>query len=328
MGATLSSFFPPKPTFTEANLPSQNGKVFLVTGGYGGIGYELSKMLFNAGAKVYIAGRSLEQGQKAIREIQAAAPAGGEAGVLEFLHVDMSDLEAVAAAAEEFKSREQRLDVLFQNAGVSMSKYGSTSKQGHELMMATNVLGPLLLFQCLAPCLEKAAETAVKGSVRVVWAGSIAVIGAPRGGFKLDEIDKSGNSIMQQQDNYMRSKLGNWYLAHALAHQSDAEAKGVLHVVMNPGNLRTNLLRNHDWVYVVFAPFLYKPIFGAYTELYSGLSEDLGMDDAGVYIEPWGRKHPNPRQDLVNSLRSKDDGGTGKADDFLEWCWEQTKAYR
>lgn len=316
----MSSFFPPKPTFTEANLPSQKGKVFLVTGGYGGIGYELSKILFNAGGKVYIAGRSLEQGQKAIKDLKATAPA--DAGVLEFLHVDMSDLEAVSAAAEEFKSKETKLDVLFQNAGVSMSASGSKSKQGHELMMATNVLGPLLLFQSLAPCLEKAAETAPKGSVRVVWAGSIAVLGAPTGGFKMDEVDKPGNSMLQQQDNYMRSKLGNWYLAHSLGNQPEAKEKSVLHVVMNPGNLRTNLLRNHAWVYPVFWLFLYKPIFGAYTELYSGLSEDLSMEDEGVYIEPWGRRHPAPRQDLVESL------STGRANEFLEWCWEQTKEFR
>lgn len=37
---------PPAPTLTEANLPSQQGKVFIVTGGNNGVGYQLSKMLY------------------------------------------------------------------------------------------------------------------------------------------------------------------------------------------------------------------------------------------------------------------------------------------
>lgn len=31
------SFFIPKPTLTEKNLPNQAGRVFIVTGGYAGI---------------------------------------------------------------------------------------------------------------------------------------------------------------------------------------------------------------------------------------------------------------------------------------------------
>ncbi|KAF7196804.1 Short-chain dehydrogenase/reductase sthC [Pseudocercospora fuligena] len=58
MGASYSQFFPPPPTLTESNLPSQSGKVFIVTGGAAGVGYELSKILYHAGGKVYIAGRS------------------------------------------------------------------------------------------------------------------------------------------------------------------------------------------------------------------------------------------------------------------------------
>jgi hypothetical protein len=52
--------WPPKPTFTEANVPpgSQTGRVFIVTGGNTGIGFELCKILFNSGATIYMASRS------------------------------------------------------------------------------------------------------------------------------------------------------------------------------------------------------------------------------------------------------------------------------
>jgi hypothetical protein len=51
MAAAISSFFRqsawiPNPELTEKNLPNQAGRVFIVTGGYAGIGYELSKILY------------------------------------------------------------------------------------------------------------------------------------------------------------------------------------------------------------------------------------------------------------------------------------------
>jgi NADP-dependent 3-hydroxy acid dehydrogenase YdfG len=55
---TYTQFFPPKPTFTEENLPSQKGKVFIVTGGNSGIGYELCKILYGSGATIYMVTRS------------------------------------------------------------------------------------------------------------------------------------------------------------------------------------------------------------------------------------------------------------------------------
>ena len=37
-----------------------------------------------------------------------------------------------------------------------------------------------------------------------------------------------------------------------------------------------------DWV------FLYDPRYGALTELYAGFSDDIGLDNNGVYVIPWG----------------------------------------
>jgi NAD(P)-dependent dehydrogenase (short-subunit alcohol dehydrogenase family) len=55
MGVSWSQFFPPKPTLTEANLPSQKGKVCIVTGGYSSVGLELCTILYQADGKVYLA---------------------------------------------------------------------------------------------------------------------------------------------------------------------------------------------------------------------------------------------------------------------------------
>ena len=46
MGTIWSQMRPPPPTLTEENLDSQGGKVFLVTGGYSGVGLALAKILY------------------------------------------------------------------------------------------------------------------------------------------------------------------------------------------------------------------------------------------------------------------------------------------
>lgn len=53
-----TQFFPPAPAFTEEHVPSQRGRVFIVTGGNAGIGFELCKMLYFTGATIYMAARS------------------------------------------------------------------------------------------------------------------------------------------------------------------------------------------------------------------------------------------------------------------------------
>ena len=141
MGATFSQFFPPNPDLTEKNLPNQKGKVFIVTGGASGVGFELATILYQAGAKVYIAGRSNTNAKEAIERIKSSLHGASDGGELEYLHLELDDLSTIKASAEAFQKKESKLDVLFNNAGVSQPPLGSKSKQGHELQLATNCLG-------------------------------------------------------------------------------------------------------------------------------------------------------------------------------------------
>jgi hypothetical protein len=59
-----NQWFPPSPTFTEIDVPSQTGRVFIVTGGNAGVGYELCKMLYGTGATIYMTSRSLVSPKK------------------------------------------------------------------------------------------------------------------------------------------------------------------------------------------------------------------------------------------------------------------------
>jgi len=323
MGVMFSQFFPPHPTLTEANLPSQKGKVFIVTGGASGVGFELCTILYKAGGKVYLAGRSEANAQSAISKIKAL-PATSH-GELVFLPLSLDDLTTIKPAVEAFTALESRLDVLFNNAGVSMPPVGSVSAQGHELQMATNCLGPYLLTQLLLPTLLSTAKTASPAAVRVIWTSSIVVdLSAPKGGIDISDLT---SPPPHPQKNYITSKTGNWFLASALAAQVGSE--GILSVTQSPGNLKTALLRHTPWILrFMTAPLLYDAKMGAYTELWAGLSEELGIEDGGKYVLPWGRVHPSPRPDLLAALKTKEDGGTGVAALFVDYCENQTAEFR
>ena len=87
-----------------------------MTGGYSGVGFELSQILYAHNATVYIVARSQSKASTAITHIKTRFPSS--LGRLEFLRVDFSDLSTIKPGVKAFLAREQRLDVLVNNAGV------------------------------------------------------------------------------------------------------------------------------------------------------------------------------------------------------------------
>ena len=86
---------------------------------------------------------------------------------------------------------------------------GSQTAQGHELQMGTNVLGHFLFTKLLLPLLEKTAATAPPNSVRVTWAGSLAIdLLSPTGGVSWTP-DDVPTTHGYQGTNYGQSKAGN-----------------------------------------------------------------------------------------------------------------------
>jgi retinol dehydrogenase-12 len=176
-----------------------------VTGASSGVGQELAQILYSKNAKVYIAARSSEKASKAIASIESAISKSH--GELVFLHLDLDDLTTIKASANEFLSKEQRLDVLFNNAGVMRPPLGSKTKQGYELQIGTNNLAPFLFTKFLTPILVTTAKSSPTGSVRVVWVSSSAAeFVAPKGGVDMSLLDGHGKSTFEY---YGISKAGN-----------------------------------------------------------------------------------------------------------------------
>lgn len=312
------------------------GKVYIVTGSNTGIGLELAKILYGAGRRVYIAGRSEAKCRAAIEAIKAAHPPTSSSstgtGTAAFLHLDLADLSTIKAAAAAFLAAESRLDVLFNNAGVMGTPPALKTAQGLDLQLGTNCVGHFLLTKLLTPLLASTAassssSSSPRGSVRVVWVSSSAAELLSPGGGGLDvenlNYDKKDESTATR---YAISKAGNYL--HACEYARRVRDEGVVSVAVHPGVLDTDLTRHLGPVMAKLLNWTvqYPAVYGAYTELFAGLSPEVGIERSGEWVAPWGR-FDTMREDIVQASKHVEEGGTGIGLKFWEWTEEQVKPY-
>ncbi|ROV89697.1 hypothetical protein VMCG_10362 [Cytospora schulzeri] len=320
-------WFPPKPTFTEANLERQDGRVFIITGGNSGIGLALTKFLYPTGAKIYLACRSEERAKAAMKEIvdeyQAAMTSGGDAqksdpGELIYMHLDLNDLRTIKSSAAFFTQRETRLDILWNNAGVAGVPTGTKTAQNIEGHIGVNCVGPLLFTQELIPRLRAAAKVSPPAATRVIWSSSMIIERfAPDGGVDFSELDRmnaAGTGSENASVDYAMSKAGNWFLAVEGARRWGSD--GILSVTQNPGMINTTVWKHQpNWLMAAMVPTFHSANMGACTMMFAGFSGEVGLDKNGVYILPFGRvQEKNVRGDIVIAIES------GKPKEFWEWC--------
>ena len=107
------------------------GKAALVTGGNGGIGLGIARGLAQAGARVAIIARNTDKSHAAAK---ALAEETGVAPLV--LTADVSSPDQVAAVVNQAKNGLGRLDILFNNAGISIRKLPQdlTPEEWHQVM--------------------------------------------------------------------------------------------------------------------------------------------------------------------------------------------------
>ncbi|KAK8036277.1 NAD(P)-binding protein [Apiospora rasikravindrae] len=339
-----TQIFPPRngAPLREDNLTSQVGKVFIVTGGSSGLGYDLARVLYGAGGKVYILTRTRQHAEDAIARIKAHYQDSNDGmpetqrGVLEFIHVDLLDFATVQAAAQQFLQCEGpngRLDVLFNNAGTGAVSNAPKSKQGCEYHFCVNSIGAHLLTRLLMPMLSKTAAQNPKDTVRVVWPASMLVeMMSPKDGIRKTFLENP-DSVTNQNELYSSSKTANWFLASEFTRRQLAaeQAAGVtatthsprvVHIAGNPGNYVTNIWRSVPaWTYYLTRPILRDPIHGVETYLWMAFSDSVTFERvlAGGYAICDGRWHPGQRTDLLLALKGVDEGGSGRASEYFDW---------
>ena len=158
---------------TTNDLFSVRGKVALVTGGSRGIGEMIAAGFLANGATVYISSR-----KASVCDATAVRLAEEHGGTCVSLPADLSTLAGVDALAGALRDREERLDVLVNNAGASWgAPIDDFPENGWDKVMDTNVKGVFFLTQRLLPLLEAGATPEVPA--RVVNIGSIDGIRTP-----------------------------------------------------------------------------------------------------------------------------------------------------
>ncbi len=301
MKETLSHPIPSTERWTLSDMPTQRGRLAIVTG-TGGLGFEDALALARAGSEVVVAGRSPERGAAAVATIRSQAPTA----TVRFEPVDLASLESIARFGERLRSQTDRLDLLVNNAGVMAPPRRQETRDGFELQFGVNHLGHFALSAELMPLLRRA-----EGS-RVVTLSSVA---ARQG--ELDFEDLQAERRYRPMPVYSRSKLACLMFALELQRRSQAGGWGVTSLAAHPGISRTELLYkgagrvSFQGLMRTLLWFLFQPVAqGALPTLFAATSP---MARGGVYYGParLGETRGGPveavvperAQDLVASAR-------------------------
>lgn len=199
-----------------------NGQVALVTGANKGLGKQLVRRLLDHGLTVYLGSRDLARGEAALLDLQEP---GRDVRLLE---LDVTDAESIARAVGNIEQRSGVLDLLVNNAGISVG--GGPPSQTHiedlRAVFETNFFGPFLLTQALLPLLRKSAAPNIVNVSSDL--GSLGLIGYP-----------DTDHAQAQLFPYRSSKVAQNGLTVLLAKELRAEGFRVNAV--NPGFTATDI---------------------------------------------------------------------------------------
>lgn len=214
------------PEWTASEIPSQTGRLAIVTG-IRGLGLETALALAKAGGEIILAGRNMEAGEDAIAKIRAEMPSANA----KFKLLDLASLRSIADFAASIFLESDRLDLLINNAGVMRPPKRLETEDGFELQFGTNYLGHFALTAHLMPLLRRGTDA------RVVSLSSIAA----RAGL-IDFEDLQAEQRYNSMLAYAQSKLACLMFAFELQRRSQAQEWGVASIAAHPGLSRTNLL--------------------------------------------------------------------------------------
>lgn len=197
-----------------------HGITAIVTGGYAGVGLEITRALTEAGATVIVPARTAEKARAAAADLAS----------VELEQMDLAEPSSIDGFARKFLASERPLAILINNAGI-MAPPLARDARGYESQFATNHLGHFQLTARLWPALKRS------GRARVV---SVSSTGIRFGGVDFDD----PNFLRHPYDKwkaYGQSKSANALFAVAL--DRFGEPHGVRAFATHPGRIATDLAR-------------------------------------------------------------------------------------
>jgi NAD(P)-dependent dehydrogenase (short-subunit alcohol dehydrogenase family) len=119
------------------------GKLCVITGAGSGIGRAAAVLFAREGAQVVVADRDREAGEATCREL---------AGAVSFVETDVTEEDSCRSLARTAVDRHGRIDVLFNNAGVSgVGVLHEIELEAWERVFAVNVRGVFLVAKHVLP---------------------------------------------------------------------------------------------------------------------------------------------------------------------------------
>lgn len=246
----------------------------IITGGHTGIGLGLTKKLLTAENKLGLILRNEERKEEFLSAI------GTEGSNLlkniDFFFADLSDQEEVRAVGRQIATEWERVDRLFNNAGIAiMTRERKTSKQGNELHLEINTLAPLLLTEELKPLLINAPNSRVVTTVTERLQKS-----------KLATTKIFNENYTSGMQLYLQSKLATLQVMNDLAKQ-DSWHK-VKFICVHPGNNKTNMTQSKEhmprFIRFMVRLFFKDASFGA-ERLYNAGFELEFAGKSGIYLQ-------------------------------------------
>jgi NAD(P)-dependent dehydrogenase (short-subunit alcohol dehydrogenase family) len=258
--------------FTAADVPSQTGRTFLVTGANTGLGFEVAQVLAGRGGRVLLGCRTRSKAEDAVARIRAAHP-DADLGIID---LDQGSLASVRAAAERVAA-EPRLDVLVNNAGIMMPPLERTA-DGFESQLGVNHLGTFALTGLLLP---KLAQT--PGSRIVNTSSNAHKFG------KIEFDDVNAERSYSPLGRYSMSKLANLLHIMELDRRLRASGSATIAVAVHPGGSDTDLFRQYPTLTRLLRPVarlvLNTSAQGAWPTLLGATHPDV---QGGQYFGPRG----------------------------------------
>lgn len=145
------------------------GKVAIVTGGNGGIGFGMARGMARAGARIAVVGRNEEKSAQAVQELRDL-----NAEALAF-RADVTDADAVSDMADAVSEAFGRIDILVNNAGTNIRKRPEDLEPDEwRRVLDTNLTSAYLCSRACYPELKRA------GGGKILNNGSmLSIFGTP-----------------------------------------------------------------------------------------------------------------------------------------------------
>ncbi|KAF6796354.1 short chain dehydrogenase [Colletotrichum sojae] len=292
------------------DMPSLAGKVAVVTGGKyvepsNGIGFATVKFLALKGAKVYFTARSKAKADLARDAIRSAHPEVDQ-DLLIWLPFDLTNLKSVRDAAEELTSKEDKVDILINNAGVA-SASTETAGPGWEWHMAINHVGHFVFTNAVLHLL-KAATKRTGADVRIVTLSSNAnnmfpadykfafdspsFLSRPVPYYPLSWRLVARHLFHVDMVRYAASKVANTLFAQELQRLLDEQGLPILSVSVHPGGVASEGSKTIGGAVFTLlrSPVLLTVDQGAVTPLFAATAAEVRENAErfkGRYLEPY-----------------------------------------